>query len=346
MMEDGWKHLYGVIEAPQNLNLSAIGFGNRRDEVYPITHDRISAIVRNTSLIDYKTMAKDVVLRYLLDHQKVVEKAMESHPIIPFKFGSLACTEKEVRQILVRGYGLFKSLLPWVGERVEVELVAMWDGERVFKTLYDEEFEIRSLQERIEKKSAGEAFLEKIELGRWVRQCLIKRRYQSKERILSQLRGCTESYCDHDVMDDLMILNTAFLLRKGMESEFDSRVQYLDQAFRGEVSLKIVGPLPLYSFRCIEIEWVNADELRSALGFLGLNEYASLADVRNAYYSKAQATHPDKTENLLNSSSEFEKVVNAYRLLNRCYRAYQCLPRKERILLMEVRSDGSNEGGF
>jgi hypothetical protein len=40
-------------------------------------------------------------------------------------------------------------------------------------------------------------------------------------------------------MDDLMILNMAFLLRKEMESEFDQKVQYLDQTFLGEVFFKL-----------------------------------------------------------------------------------------------------------
>jgi len=143
----------------------------------------------------------------------------------------------------------------------------------------------------------------------------------------------------------LMILNMAFLLRKEMESEFDRRVQSLDQTFLWEVCFKLIGPLPLYSFRCIEIEWVDAKEVREALALLGLNENASSADVRNAYYQKAKSLHPDKTGEPLNSVSEFEKVVKAFHLVGRCYRTCPSLPNEERILMMEVKTKGVNDWG-
>jgi len=342
-MKDGRKHLYGVIGASENLNFGPIKVGNQDNEVYSVTYKELSAIFSNTSFTDYKTMTKDVVIRYLLDHQKVVESMMNSHPIIPFKFGSLAHSEKDVEQILTQGYTLFKSLLPWVRERVEFELVASWDREKVFKALYEEESEIRSLQEMIERKSEGDALLEKIKLGKLVHQYLVNRRALLKDKILSQLKGCTESQCDHDAMDDLMILNTAFLLRKEMESEFDRRIQYLDQTFLGKVSFKVIGPLPLYSFKCIEAEWVGASEIREALALLGLNENASSADVRNAYYRKAQSIHPDKMGDLLNSPSEFEKLAEAYKFLRKYYNQHCSFPREDRILLMEVRTNGSND---
>ncbi len=133
--------------------------------------------------------------------------------------------------------------------------------------------------------------------------------------------------------------------REEMEKEFDHRVQYLDHAFLGKVSFKVIGPLPLYSFKCIEIEWANAKEVREALTFLDLKEDATLADLRSAYYQKAKSIHPDKTGESLNSPSEFEKVVKAFHLLDRCYRTYSSLPSGERILLMEVKTKGANDGG-
>jgi DnaJ-domain-containing protein 1 len=342
-MKEGFKHLYGVIGAPKNLNFGPIKIGNQEDEVYPVTYKELSAIVSNTPFIDYKTMTKDLLLRSLLDHQKVIERVMDSYATVPFKFGSLARNEKEVKQILTQGHSLFKSLLPWVRERVEFELVATWDREKVFKALYEEESEIRFLQEMIERKSERDALLEKIKLGKLVHECLTKRRFHFKDKILSQLKECPESQCDHDVMDDLMILNMAFLLRKEMEREFDRKVQYLDQTFLGEVCFKLIGPLPLYSFRCIEIEWTDAKEVYEALTLLGLKEDASLDDLKSAYYQKAKSLHPDRMGDRLSSPLEFEKVAKAYRLLKRYYHLYRSLPGEERVPSIEVRTNGSND---
>jgi hypothetical protein len=341
MMGEGWKHLYGVIGTTEDITLDSQGQGG---PIYPVAYKELSALVSDAPFVDYRGSAKDLLLRNLLDHQRIIEGVMHSHSIIPFKFGSFAHTEKEVEHILTQGYSFLKSLLPWAGERVELELVATWDKGKILKTLYEEESEIQSLQKNIGTKSEEDAFLEKIKLGKLVRQCLFKKKILSREQIISQLKECAESYCDHDVMDDVMILNTAFLLRKEMEKEFDCRVQCLDHAFLGKVSFKVIGPLPLYSFSCIEAEWVNAGEIREALALLGLNENASSTDVRNAYYRKAKSLHPDKAGESSNCSSEFEKVVKAFHLADRCFRTYPSFPKKEdRILLMEVRTNGPND---
>ena len=165
-MKEGFKHLYGVVGAPENLNFGPIRVGNQEDEVYSVTYKELSAIVSNTPFIDYKTMTKDLLVRCLLDHQKIIERVMDSYATIPFKFGSLAHNEKEVKQILAQSYSLFKSLLPWVRERVEFELVATWDREKVFKALYEEESEIRSFQEMIERKSERDALSREDQTGK------------------------------------------------------------------------------------------------------------------------------------------------------------------------------------
>jgi len=342
-MIDSWKHLYGVIGTPVNSKFGPARVGDQGEEVYLVPYKELSAMVSNTPFMDYKTMPKEFLIRRLLDHQKIIEQVMDSYPTIPFKFGSLAHTEKEVKQILVQGYPFFKPLLPWVRERMELDLVATWDREKVFKSLYEEESEIRSLQETIRKKSERDVLLEKIKMGKLVCQCLKKRRSQFKEKILSHLKVYTESQSDHDVMDDLMILNMGFLLRKEMESEFDQKVQYLDQTFLGEVFFKLIGPLPLYSFRCIEIEWTDAKEVREALALLGLKEQVSLADIRNTYYQKVHSLHPDKMGDSFDSLREFEKVVAAYRLLTKYYYVYRSFPREERILSIEVKTNASND---
>ena len=344
-MTECWKHLYGVIGTPEDSKFGPIRVGDQGEEVYLVNHKELSAMVSNALFLDYKTVPKEFLIRRLLDHQKVIEQVMDSYPTIPFKFGSLAHTEKEVKQILVQGYPFFKPLLPWVRERVELDLVATWDREKVFKSLYEEESEIRSLQETIRKKSAKDVLLEKIKLGELVSRCLKKRKSQFKEKILSHLKVCTESQSDHDVMDDLMILNMGFLLRKEMESEFDQKVQYLDQTFLGEIFFKLIGPLPLYSFRCIEIEWTDAKEIREALVLLGLKEQVSLADIRNAYYQRVHSLHPDKMGDSFDSLREFENVVTAYRLLTKYYRIYRSFPGEERILSIEVKTNGSNDLG-
>ena len=142
-----------------------------------------------------------------------------------------------------------------------------------------------------------------------------------------------------------MILNMGFLLRKEMESEFNRKVQYLDQTFLGEVCFKLIGPLPLYSFRCIEIEWTDTEEVREALALFGLKEEATLAEIRNAYYQMVHSLHPDKMGDRFNSLAEFEKVVAAYRLLMKVLSRLPILSQKRACTLHRGQSKWCKQFG-
>jgi hypothetical protein len=67
-MKDGWKHLYGVTEASESLNLSPIKTENPGGKVYAVTYKDLSAVVSNTPFIDFKTMRKDLLVLSILRH--------------------------------------------------------------------------------------------------------------------------------------------------------------------------------------------------------------------------------------------------------------------------------------
>ena len=341
-MKDGWKHLHGVTEASQSLNISLREAGNGDGQICAITYKDLSAIVSDSPPCDPKTLRKDLLVRHLLAHQKTIEALMNCCAIIPIKFGSFAHTDQEVERMLTDGYSLFKFLLPWAREKTEFELAVSWDRERIFKILHAEEPQLQFLQKEIEGASGEDSLSKKIELGKAVHGALLRRRALFKEKILVQLEDAAESRCEHDPMDDLMILNAAFLLQKEREREFERRVGQLDQAFSGQAFFKLVGPLPLYSFNSLEIEWCDVDQIREGLSLLGLKGEITSAKLKAAYYAKAQSLHPDKMEGLSGSSLEFEKVAEAYRLLKKYHSFHGPLPEEGRIPLMEVRN-GSNE---
>ena len=193
----------------------------------------------------------------------------------------------------------------------------------------------------IEGNSGKDSLPKRIELGKAVHECLLRRRSLFEEKILLQLDGVAESRCEHDPMDDLMILNAAFLLKKLREGEFERQVQQLDRVFFGEVFFKLIGPLPLYSFNSMELNGAMPIRYKGT-SLLGLKEEATSADLKAAYYGKAQSLHPDKMDGLPGGSLEFEKVAGAYRLLKKYHFPHRPLPEEGRIPLMEIKN-GSDQ---
>ena len=111
MQEEGGKHLYGVMGTTEEVTMDSQSQGG---PIYSITYKELSVLVSDAPLVDYRGLGKDLLFRRLLDHQKVIEGVMRSRSVIPFRFGSIARTEKEVKEILIQGYSFFKALLPFV----------------------------------------------------------------------------------------------------------------------------------------------------------------------------------------------------------------------------------------
>jgi DnaJ-domain-containing protein 1 len=122
-------------------------------------------------------------------------------------------------------------------------------------------------------------------------------------------------------MDDKMILNCAFLLEKGKESDFDIKLKTLDQEYQQKINFRCIGPLPSYSFFTCQLKRVEYKQIEQARKLLGLEEKVSLEKIKDSYRKIAQKNHPDNDSSNLRLEEEFEKTIQAYQLLKECYKA-------------------------
>ena len=83
------KYIFGIIETDKEEFLGCCGFAADK-KVHTIPYQDISAVVSDSSFLDYTTLPKDQVARYLLTHQQVIEKLMDSYTIIHMRLGTYA----------------------------------------------------------------------------------------------------------------------------------------------------------------------------------------------------------------------------------------------------------------
>ena len=58
------------------------------------SYQDISALVRDSEIVDYTHMRKDILARFLIDHQTVIERVMTAQTtIIPMRLGTFAQDE-------------------------------------------------------------------------------------------------------------------------------------------------------------------------------------------------------------------------------------------------------------
>lgn len=311
-------HLYCVIGNGMELDSGPIGLDGRR--VSAIRHHDLAALVSRAPVRAYKSMKREEIIPCLVAHQAVIEKVMEDCTVVPVKFGTTARDAAEVRRILEKGHPQLKSTLEAMEGKIELDLVVQWkDLTSVFRQI-GEEPEIRRQRAPIVARPPQETTEERIRFGQMVKARLDQMREERAAEIVEALKPLAEDLCPHALLDDRMILNTAFLVDRTREGEVGETLERLNSRYGDTIDFRWVGPLPPYSFATAEVRRFEFGEIDRARRLLGLGERATLREVKEAYRKLAHQCHPDHTSPPTGKVGErgdtpFEVVTAAYRLL-------------------------------
>jgi len=310
-MAEMGKYIYGVINSNTNFRLFI-----SEDSIHTIPSQDISAVVGDSEILDYTSIPKGDVARMLVRHQKVIEKIMNSEAaIIPMRLGTFAQDENEVKDILSKGYNLVKEAMKKISGKIEIDVVATWsDFNSVLKEV-GEDGEIKGFKESLLANPKGITVETQMKIGVMVKKALDKKRQECALRIENSLKGFSEDIRAHELMDDKMIINFAFLIEKSRREDFDKKVEDLNVEFNEKLNFRCVGPLPPYSFYTLEIKKMEFKKIDWARKKLGLDYAAMQREIKKAYQAQAFLVHPDKNPDRPESEMEFEDINKAYRIL-------------------------------
>ncbi|MDO9027528.1 MAG: GvpL/GvpF family gas vesicle protein, partial [Candidatus Roizmanbacteria bacterium] len=224
------KYIYGIIDSntensfgpclPTDLSSEAlakeeasaqVGRITTCEEVYTISYQDISAVVSDSQFVDYTTFPKNQVARYLLRHQQVIEKIIDTYTIIPMRMGTYALNKEEVEEILSKGYKTFKDIFKKVVNKIEVDVVATWSDFSSVLREVSEEGEIKEFKQTILNKKEGITVDDQIKIGVMVNNHLNEKREKYAFEIQTSLVEAGEGIKVHELMNDKMVVNTAFL---------------------------------------------------------------------------------------------------------------------------------------
>ena len=243
MAEEG-KYIYGIIDTNGVRNFGAIGIGGRGDVVSNINYQDISAVISNYPMEKYELSKEN-----LLAHEEVVERVMSDYTVLPMRAFTIAANAEEVRDFLRKHYRELTGLIKDMDNKVELGLTAFWkDMAPIFQEIVNENGKIRTLREKIAGIAERQGFKEKINLGEMVASAVKYKKEIEGEEILRSLKKSAIDFRMNDVRGDEMIINAAFLIDRGWENEFDSKVRELNSKYAQRIRFKYVGPMPPYNF--------------------------------------------------------------------------------------------------
>ena len=305
------SYLYGIMPADAAKDFGAIGMDGR--DVHAVPCGAVAMVTSPAEHIDFTQLPAERTLRYLAEHQRVLERVMAETAVIPLKFGTFADDDRQVLGILESGQAEFGDALDKYADKLELDLVTSWaDLQAVLAEVATDPV---VLAMKAEIAAGGEATLEqRVRLGQLVKRLLDKRREQIAAELVAALRAKWPNIVVNPTKDDSMILNAAMLVGRDEEQRFDKFIDQLNRDYGNRLNFRYVGPLPPYSFATAEVKPVDTGELEAARRLLGLDESARLGKIKAAYRRLLQEVHPDRNPEA-DAAERMKDLVAAQKLL-------------------------------
>lgn len=254
-MEKEGKYIYCIINTKQERNFGAIGIGARGDEVLTIGYNDLSMVVSSHPFGKFTISPEN-----MLAHERVIEEVMkEFDEVLPVRFGTIASSADEIRNLLDRGYRKFKGALRDMEHKVELGVKGTWkDMDVIFKEIVKENKKIKELKKIIQNEADKENIQLKTEVGKMVEAALAKKKENEAQDIADIFKKISVEYKLNKTITEDMFMNGAFLVDKGREKEFDNIMDELSKKYEDRIKFNYAGPLPVFNFVNITIypeEW-------------------------------------------------------------------------------------------
>lgn len=315
------KYIYSIIKNPQEMQTSdtlhlseaIIGINNR--DIILVPYKNIAAAVSNTHLINFDKFDKKELTQLIAVHDRVNSDLMKKHDVIPMRFGMVAESLEEIRNILAKAYIQFKVALIRIAGKAEFVVQVFWNEKNILEKLVRKNSEIQKLKKETESRGKILGFSSKIKLGRRIFEALESCRKEYRKDVLDNLAISFPNFSAGKLLDinkegvsgeanKELIMSYSFLIGKTEESALEFQLNKLAEKYsaqggsvsggKDELKFKYIGPMAPYSFAVINVSLGNFDLVDNARRTFGFGESVAFPEIKKTYYKLAGEHHPDK----------------------------------------------------
>jgi len=253
-MEKNGHYIYCIIGSAQDRTFGPIGIGSG-GEVLTIGYNDLCMVVSSHPLMKF-TVSRD----NLIAHEKVIEAVMkEFDSVLPVRFGTIASSADEIRNLLDGRSREFRNLLRDMDHKIELGVKGLWqDMPAIYKEIAGENKDVKKAQGEIQSAKGKKSIGAKIELGKRVEAALAGKKEKEGEELAAALRKIAFDHKMNKTIGGDMFMNAAFLVDKGREKEFDNIMEELTDRHKRRIKFCYAGPLPVFNFVNVAIypeEW-------------------------------------------------------------------------------------------
>lgn len=229
-------YAYCIVELGKDMDSDAI----LPNDTFMIRFRDVGAIVSIVPKTSWQPTRKNISR-----HQKIISRIQEEFELLPLRFGTVFKNKQEVVEILEEHYKEIKEILNKVRDRVELGLRVLWNRDSFLNEVGNKKVE--KLKRKYES-GRKDRYLIALEVGRNVEETVIRKREDYERLILSPLAAQVDDSVLNPVSGEMMVLNAAFLIKKGKLTDFDLALEALSNKYKDKFTFRYSGPWPPYNF--------------------------------------------------------------------------------------------------
>ena len=254
-------YLY-CIRKKGNGKFSVKGIGG--GEVFSIPYRSLEAIVSEVDLDEFdseeiqKKAQEDLkwIGEKAQEHEKVIEGAMATGPVIPMQFGVIFKTKEKLEETLSKKFDQFKQSLEKLAGKQEWS-VKVFLKKNIFREAIENQNEaVLAKKKEIEAMTKGMAFFAQKQIDKVVEEEKDKELDRITEDIYENLGQLSFSKNRAKILEkdftgrvEEMILNSFYLIEESKLSQFQKMVEDFKEKYNSRgVVIEMAGPWPYYHF--------------------------------------------------------------------------------------------------
>ena len=228
-------HVHGV--APAGERAAIEGAGGRA-----IVHGELAAVASDAA---EGTRAADLMRR----HWHVLEAIAATATVVPVRFGTAMAGDDAVAAefLAPRHDDLLAELAAFEG-KVQFTVKGTYDEDELLRSVVAGSPAVAGLRERVRSVPEAAGHFERIRLGELVAAEVERARARDSAWLMEQLAGLAVAASAEPASGLDAAVNAAFLVERERTGEFGRAVDAAAEELRGRVELRLLGPLPPYSF--------------------------------------------------------------------------------------------------
>lgn len=236
-------YVYCLTKEPVPSCPDIVSIDGDEEKVFSIIYKDVSVFVSKAKSEKYIADRKNTIT-----HEKILESVMLTHDIIPMRFATVVDGENELQKFIDDNQGAINDVYEKIRNKQELGLKVLIKMDEMMKKIINEYSAIRKMRDKIASIPLEKSYYERIEIGKMVADALEKEKTKYRDLILEALSPLAEEVIDNKSFGEMMLMNTAFLVDKAKEKEFDEQVNQLAENIGDSMKFKYVGNLPPYNF--------------------------------------------------------------------------------------------------